>query len=154
MKINVFTDGSANWKNGLGGSGCYILLGDREIYLQQGWKNTKTGRSEIHALIIALEYLQQYSFEDITIYSDSMYVVNGVKLLPRWKLEKFYDKKNKDLWGRVDLLLEHFTNLKIKHIKGHQENKERWEVFGNSVADILADYKQFENYKIDVESNF
>jgi ribonuclease HI len=152
--INVFTDGSANWKSGLGGSGVYILLGDEEVYLQQGWRNTKTGRSEIRALIIALEYLLPYNKEKITIYSDSMYVINGVRSLPRWRMEKFFNKKNVDLWVKVDLLLKYFSEVRFKHVKGHQEDKQRWEVFGNSVADILANYRQFDHYKEDLKQIF
>ena len=55
--VKIWTDGSATLKdNKLGGSGVYMVWDDgRELMLSKGRENTKTGRAEIHAFLMALE---------------------------------------------------------------------------------------------------
>ena len=84
------------------------------------------------AVVAALQLLKRDSLE-ITIYTDSAYIVNSVekKWVFGWVKTNFKDKKNADLWK---LFLQEYKKHKIKFIwvKGHADNK--W----NNRCDVLA----------------
>ena len=100
--------------------------------ISQGYKHTTNNRMELMAVIAALELLKREKLE-VTIYTDSAYIVNSVekKWLHGWIKTGFKGKKNKDLWLRF---WEFYKNNSIKFIwvKGHADNK--W----NNRCDILA----------------
>ncbi len=77
---------------------------------------------ELLAVIVGLEHLK---FEgcNVTIYSDSRYVVDAVERgwLFDWEKKGFKDKKNPDLWKRF-LLLYRKHKIKFIWIKGHADN--------------------------------
>lgn len=153
VKIRVYTDGSASVKNGRGGSGVYIIDGDQEYFYQKGFSNTKTGRCEIRALLIALQKIEDKSRE-IDIYSDSKYVVNGIEegWAESWERDGWFGRTNSDLWKQVLYEYRLFTkgSVRLFHIKGHQTNLADLHVFGNNIADVLADYHQFTEYEEDL----
>jgi len=143
--IKVWTDGSAVVNStGLGGSGCYIKYGDKEHYLQKGWRRTKTGRAEIHAILIALKAIINKS-STVIIHSDSQYCVKTIMLgwIDTWRLENYYGKANKDLWEQVyneiSIFKQNKGRIRLLHVKGHSMIEE------NEIADILADYSQFKD---------
>lgn len=145
MQIKVWTDGSARvHKEGLGGSGCYIKYGDKEHYLKKGWRRTKTGRAEIHAILMVLRAITDKSAK-VVIYSDSQYCVKTIMQgwIDTWRLENYYGKANKDLWEQVydeiSIFKQNRGQIKLFHVKGHIGVEE------NEIADILADYKQFKD---------
>jgi len=146
-KYIAYTDGSANWKNGKGGSACVFVEPSLKV-LRKGWLNTKTGRAEIHAVIIALQNTPKNTF--LTIYSDSLYVIDTIMLnrLQKWLKNDFLGKKNKDLWLIVINLLNEFKKNKGKviliHVKGHNGN------IYNELADSYANYKTFTNFISDI----
>lgn len=149
-KLTAYTDGSANWKNGLGGSACVFENNGNPIVYNKGLKNTKTGRSEIHALLIALNKAPKNVF--LTVFSDSMYVVGAISKgwLKNWQSVNFIGLKNADLWIKVKSELDKFKDaggvVVLKHVKGHSGN-----IF-NELADHYANYKNFaEN---DLEDDF
>ena len=84
------------------------------------------------AVIAALKLLKRDNL-DITIYTDSAYIVNSVEKgwLFGWVKKGFAGKKNPDLWTAF---LECYKKNRIKFVwvKGHAENK--W----NNRCDILA----------------
>lgn len=145
-EIRVYTDGSASFKNGLGGSGVYIINGEKEYFLQKGFSNTKVGRCEIHALILALQFFENKN-QKIIIYSDSQYVVNSIEKgwVYDWERDYWFGRLNADLWQRVLVEYRKFPkgNIKLKHIKGHQLDMTNPHILGNNIADCLADYHQF-----------
>ena len=85
------------------------------------------------AVIAGLEALNKTRL-NITIYSDSQYVVKAVEQgwLKKWIATGFSGgKKNKDLWMRFHKLsLQH--QLRFKWVKGHAENPY------NNRCDVLA----------------
>lgn len=131
-KIIIYTDGSALGNPGPGGYGIVLISGGFRKELLQGYKLTTNNRMELLAVIVALETLKVEN-SDVTIYSDSKYVVDAVekKWVFSWKSKGFKNKKNPDLWLR-------FLNIYEKHnisfiwVKGHSNNKE------NEVCDKLA----------------
>ncbi len=71
------------------------------------------------AVIVALEKLKKQSME-VTIYSDSKYVIDSVqkKWVFNWEKKAFKDKKNPDLWKRyLNIHRKHQVNF--QWIKGH-----------------------------------
>lgn len=150
--IVAYTDGSAIVTGEkLGGYGVYIIDPQHgEYFFSEGFKNTKTGRMELMAIITTLQKVD--NSQKLTIYSDSMYCVNCVnkKWLWKWK-QSFWDGiKNVDL---VKKYLEEYEKFyfppKLIHIKGHT-NKEDIHSLGNAIVDNLANYKNQKHYKLDL----
>ena len=85
------------------------------------------------AVIAALESLKREKL-NITVYSDSQYIVKAVEegWLKNWIATNFKGgKKNKDLWLRYnDLAKQH--NIRFKWVRGHADNPY------NNRCDILA----------------
>jgi len=77
---------------------------------------------ELLAVIIGLEALK-IKPSDVTIYSDSKYVIDAVlkKWLIKWEKKNFKNKKNPDLWKRF-LKTYRDHNVKFQWIKGHSNH--------------------------------
>lgn len=74
---------------------------------------------ELMAVIVGLEALKNDGC-NVTIYSDSKYVVDAVEKgwVFGWVKKGFKDKKNPDLWKRfLDIYRRH--NVKFVWVKGH-----------------------------------
>jgi len=74
---------------------------------------------ELLAVIVALESLKGEG-HDVTVFSDSKYVVDAVekKWVWNWQKKGFKQKKNVDLWRRF-LRIYPTNNVKFVWIKGH-----------------------------------
>ncbi|MBN2519822.1 MAG: ribonuclease HI [Bacteroidales bacterium] len=120
----MYTDGAASGNPGPGGYGVVLISGPHRKEILQGYRNTTNNRMELLAVIVGLEALK---FENcnVTIYSDSKYVVDAVEngWIFEWEKIRFKKKKNPDLWIR---LLKAYRKHKVKFIwiKGHADNKE------------------------------
>ena len=92
---------------------------------------------ELMAVIAALDLLKRHNL-NITIYTDSAYIVNSVekKWVFGWVKKGFAGKKNADLW---QLFLEHYKKHHIKFVwvKGHADNK--WNNRCDELATAAAD---------------
>ena len=78
---------------------------------------------ELMAVIAALKALTRSGL-NITVYSDSQYVVKAVEQgwLKNWIATNFKGgKKNKDLWLEFAGLAQHH-NMTFKWVRGHAEN--------------------------------
>ncbi len=132
MSIIIYTDGSAKGNPGNGGYGIVMMSGAHRKEIKQGFKLTTNNRMELLAVIVALERVKKENSE-ITIYSDSKYVVDAIekKWVFSWEKINFKKKKNPDLWIRF---LKVFRKQKVSFIwvKGHANNKE------NERCDALA----------------
>lgn len=117
--ITIYTDGSALGNPGKGGYGVVLLCGDYRKELSGGFTHTTNNRMELLAVIVGLESLR-FEGSNVTIYSDSMYVVNAVEKgwLFGWERKGFKDKKNPDLWRRF-LTVYRKHNVKFIWVKGH-----------------------------------
>jgi ribonuclease HI len=77
------------------------------------------------------------SSSDVVIYTDSIYVKNGItEWMIKWKKNGWKNAskkpvKNKDLWIKLDKLCEK-NNVSWKWVKGHSTNTY------NNLADELA----------------
>ena len=85
--INIYTDGSSRGNPGPGGYGIVMLYKGQRKELSQGYRLTTNNRMELMAVIKALEALKNDKI-DITIYSDSKYVVESIEKGWIWNWEK------------------------------------------------------------------
>ena len=77
-KITMYTDGSSLGNPGPGGFGIVLMSGPYRKELSAGFRLTTNNRMELMAVIVGLETLKNDGCE-VTVYSDSQYVVNSVE---------------------------------------------------------------------------
>lgn len=130
--ISIYTDGSSRGNPGPGGFGTVIKKENRRKEISGGFRLTTNNRMELLAVIAGLEALLKLNL-DVTVYSDSKYVVDAIekKWVFGWVKKNFKDKKNPDLWKRF-LKIYPKHKVKMVWIKGHAGNIE------NERCDILA----------------
>ena len=132
-KIIAYTDGSAKGNPGNGGYGLVLISPshNKRKELSEGFRLTTNNRMELLAVIVALESLKKPC--DITIYSDSKYVVDSIvkKWVWKWQKTGYKGKKNADLWQRF-LKIYPKHNITMQWVKGHAGVPE------NEVCDQLA----------------
>ena len=78
MKINIYTDGAAKGNPGPGGYGIVLMAGKHYKELSAGYRLTTNNRMELLAVIVGLEALKK-NHQEVTVYSDSKYVVDAVE---------------------------------------------------------------------------
>ncbi len=122
--ITIYTDGSSRGNPGPGGFGTVIKKDNRRKEISGGFRLTTNNRMELLAVIVGLEALLKPNL-DVTIYSDSKYVVDAIekKWVFGWVKKNFKDKKNPDLWKRF-LKIYPKHNVKMVWVKGHAGNPE------------------------------
>lgn len=122
--ITIYTDGASKGNPGPGGYGAVLMSDGHRKELSKGFEKTTNNRMELLAVIDALKALKGKG-HDITVYSDSKYVVDAVEKgwVFGWKKKGFKDKKNPDLWMNLLPLLKEHT-VKFEWVKGHANNKE------------------------------
>lgn len=121
-KIIIYTDGAARGNPGPGGYGAILMSGSHRKELSDGYKYTTNNRMELLAVIAALEALKVEGC-DVTVYSDSKYVVDAIEKgwLRSWVQKRFKNKKNPDLWLRyLEVSKKH--QVKFVWVKGHADN--------------------------------
>ena len=130
--ITIYTDGSALGNPGKGGYGVVLISGPHRKELSQGYRLTTNNRMELMAVCVALEALKIEGSE-VTIYSDSKYVVDAVSQgwVFGWEKKRFSGKKNPDLWIRF-LRAYRRHHVRFVWVKGHAETVE------NNRCDCLA----------------
>ena len=122
--INIYTDGSSRGNPGPGGYGIVMLYKGQRKELSQGYRLTTNNRMELMAVIKALEALKNDKI-DITIYSDSKYVVESIEKgwIWNWEKKNFKKKLNSDLW-KIFIPLHKKFKIKFKWVKGHSGDVE------------------------------
>ena len=136
MKYIIYTDGACSGNPGPGGWGAVIFdKNKKQKNISGSEQNTTNNRMELTAAIMALKKIETNS--EITIYTDSTYVKNGItEWMLKWKENEWKNSnkklvKNKDLWIKLDKLCIQ-NKVDWKWIKGHSINKY------NNLADELA----------------
>lgn len=138
--IIIFTDGSSRGNPGPGGWGAIVLNDETVIELGGREDGTTNNRMELMAVISALESVSNEV--EITIYTDSAYVLNGATRWVKgweknnWKTSTKDDVLNKDLWERLVDAKQHKV-IDWQLIKGHAGTpaNERCDVIATSFAD-------------------
>ena len=122
-EVDMYTDGACKGNPGAGGFCCILRYKGKEKLVSGGEANTTNNRMELCAVISGLEILREPC--EVTVYSDSKYVVDTMKLgwARGWK-EKGWKKSdgktalNTDLWERL-LSLSEMHRLRFVWVKGH-----------------------------------
>lgn len=124
--IELYTDGASSGNPGPGGYGVILRSGPHYKELSQGFRKTTNNRMELLAVITGLEALKKTG-QDVTIYSDSKYVIDAVEKgwVHGWVRKDFTGKKNKDLWLRfLRIYKQHQVRFVwVKGHAGHPENE-------------------------------
>ena len=117
--ITIYTDGAAKGNPGPGGYGAILQSGPHYKEISQGFRLTTNNRMELLSVIVCLEMLKQEGC-DVTVYSDSKYVVDAVekKWIDGWIKRAWKNVKNPDLWKRY-LVVAKNHRVRFKWIKGH-----------------------------------
>ena len=129
-RVEIFTDGACSGNPGIGGWGALLRYKDIEKELSGAELQTTNNRMELTAVIEALKALKTEC--NITLYTDSKYVMNGInEWLENWKKNswKTSNKKNAvkniDLWQQLDELIKkhEIRWVWVKGHNGHPENE-------------------------------
>lgn len=130
--ITIYTDGSALGNPGPGGYGVVLISGPYRKELSQGYRQTTNNRMELLAVCVALETLR-FEGSDVTVYSDSRYVVDAVTKgwVFGWEKKRYMNRKNPDLWKRF-LRAYRKHRVQLVWVKGHATTVE------NNHCDELA----------------
>ena len=136
MAFIIYTDGACSGNPGPGGWGAVIFNeGKKQNSISGKVRDTTNNRMELMAPIMALKKIKSKS--DITIFTDSTYVKNGItEWIKKWEKNGWKNSnrkpvKNKDLWIKLNDLCKE-NKVIWKWIKGHSNNKY------NILADELA----------------
>ncbi len=131
--VTLFTDGACSGNPGPGGWGAILSYKGQEKELFGSDTETTNNRMELMAVIEGLRALNRPV--DVTIYTDSKYVLEGAtKWMAGWKAKGWNKKgglKNADLWQLLDLELAKHS-VTWQWVKGHSGHP------GNERADALA----------------
>jgi ribonuclease HI len=139
-KITLYTDGACINNPGPGGYGVVLLYESNRRELSGGYRLTTNNRMEILAAITGLEALKEPC--DVTLYSDSQYLVNAIEKgwAQRWQAAGWMRNKkekaiNPDLWEiLLDLCEVHKVRFEwLRGHAGHDEN-ERCDELATSAA--------------------
>ena len=148
----MYTDGAARGNPGPGGYGTILMYGDHRKELSGGYRLTTNNRMELMAVIAGLEAIKNPG-QDITVYSDSQYIVKAIEQgwLKKWIATQFKGgKKNRDLWMRFNELAQNHK-LKFIWVRGHADNpyNNRCDMLATTAAagDNLIPDQGYENEK-------
>tara|TARA_E500000318_G_scaffold2060_1_gene2809 strand:- start:114943 stop:115434 length:492 start_codon:yes stop_codon:yes gene_type:complete len=127
--VELFTDGACSGNPGPGGW-AFLLRHPRSgkaVERSGGERETTNNRMELTAVIEGLSALTRFSV--VELYSDSQYVLKGLKeWMPGWKKKgwKTASKqpvKNVDLWKQLDSLKDEHE-IRFHWVKGHAGHPE------------------------------
>lgn len=121
-KVKIYTDGSCLGNPGPGGWAAILIHPKKTLEIFGGFSKTTNNRMEMMAAVKALERLRFRC--RVTLYTDSQYLQKGIsQWLAGWKRNNWITSnktpvKNKDLWIRLDALLQKHE-IHFKWLRGH-----------------------------------
>ena len=126
QSITIFTDGSCHAQLKTGGWASIIIIDSHKTVLQGSTLKTTHQRMELTAVLEALRYLQRDGMieQEISVYSDSQYVVDLLKRKDRLMSSNYQTKKFKPI-RNPDLVKEligfmNLPNIRFVKVKSHQ----------------------------------
>ena len=121
QSVTIHTDGACIGNPGPGGYGAVLDYQGYRKELSGGFRLTTNNRMELLAAIKALEALNVPC--QVTLYSDSRYVVDGAELgqVKRRQARGWKRKINPDLWEQLLQLTEQH-DVTFKWVRGHAGN--------------------------------
>lgn len=140
--VIIYTDGACSGNPGPGGWGALLAYGENEKELSGGEWETTNNRMELMAAIKSLEALKKPCKVDL--YTDSQYLRQGIMQWIHgwkkrgWKNAQKKDVKNRDLWEKIDSLVERH-DVTFHWVKGHSGDKKNERVDKLAVEAIPTD---------------
>lgn len=135
-EVVIYTDGACSGNPGPGGYAAALMYKNKRKELSAGYRWTTNNRMELLGIIAAVSVLKEPC--KLRIHSDSKYVLNAFDKgwLASWKKNGWRTSnkspvQNRDLWERLDRLLETHEPTFI-WVKGHSDVEE------NNFCDELA----------------
>ena len=129
-KISLFCDGSSLGNPGFGGYCASLRYGESEKIISGGVRDATNNQMELLAVIKGLEALKEPC--DVTLISDSSYVVKGInEWLSGWVKKGFAKVKNPELWAEY-LRVSKMHKVKGVWVRGHDGHLE------NERCDVIA----------------
>ena len=138
-KVTLYSDGSSLGNPGPGGYGGILEFNGHEKEFYGGEAHTTNNRMELRGVIEGLKLIKEPC--DITVISDSSYVVNAINSwLKGWIKRDFKKVKNVDLWEEyVEFSKPHnVTGVWVRGHNGHEQN-ERCDVLAYDEAQRQKD---------------
>ena len=142
--IQLYTDGACSGNPGPGGFAAILRCGSLEKVIAAGYAVTTNNRMELLAVITGLEAIR-WEQADVTVWSDSSYVVDAVEKgwVFSWEQKHFAKKANPDLWIRF-LAVYRKHNVHFRWIRGHNvhpenERCDRLAVAASQGKELLTD---------------
>ncbi len=129
-QVVIYSDGACSGNPGPGGYGVVLMYGEHRREYSGGYRRTTNNRMELQGPIVGLDALNQSC--QVTLYSDSRYVVDGVEKgwARKWRAKGWMRNKkepaiNPDLWDRLlDLCDKHDVEFRwVRGHSGHPENE-------------------------------
>lgn len=141
MSLNprIYTDGSCRGNPGPGGWAYLFVIKDQVIHQDSAQVPfTTNNQMELQGVIESLRYLLENPIGDLTLLSDSMYVIDTANknlatwIKAGWKTSKG-PVKNQEQWKQFLALSSAYPgNIKWEWVKGHSGDR------FNSLCDKLA----------------
>ena len=126
--VDLFTDGACSGNPGPGGYGAILRYNEKEKELSAGEASTTNNRMELTAVIVGLAALNETC--DVTVYSDSKYVVDGIQKgwarswkSHGWRKSDGKPAVNAELWDKLLTLLD-IHKVRFVWLKGHDGHPE------------------------------
>ena len=160
MGYQLYTDGACQPNPGKGGWSFVLLKNKETIQIKTGSEETSTNNiMEMTAVIKGLEFFKSMNIkEDLTVYSDSKYVIDGINEWSyNWKKRGWTKKKgtikNLELWkvfrnltDELIKFLEPEAIVCFKHVPGHMGNE--WNETCDTLAQKCAENKNGKKNKV------
>ena len=125
QSIEIFTDGGCSGNHGPGGWAYVALSGGKMISCSSGGEaQTTNNRMELQAVIHAIEDSSLLGAEELSLFTDSQYVKNGITVwINSWKKNGWRTSskdpvKNRELWEELDRL-NSTCKIRWNWVKGH-----------------------------------
>lgn len=125
-KVILYTDGACSGNPGPGGYAAILVCGAHEKEIKGGEAETTNNRMELLAVIEGLKCLKEKC--EVTVYSDSSYVINSFTKGWIYGWKKAGWKRKDGPLKNVELIKELY-NLSMQHditwewVKGHADNE-------------------------------
>jgi ribonuclease HI len=145
--ITIYTDGAARNNPGKAGFGAIIIDNEKGHVVELGGHSphATNNQMELTGALKALEYvgsIKNYTGQKIALYTDSSYVINGMKSWifnwqkNSWKTSQKKDVENSLLWKQL-LLVSKDKDIEWLYVRGHSgvPLNERADQIATSFAD-------------------
>ena len=146
--IKVFTDGSCvrnGKRDAKGGIGIYFPNKEFDNVSKEFTFSPITNqRTELYAILVALNLISQKEFDKIVVYTDSLYSIKSLTIwIKKWEKQNWKNSNNQPV-KNLDIIIpiNNFLNkykdkIVFKHVKSHTTGVD-FKSTGNRIADELA----------------